>query len=74
MGDLVYSVDKESILAVPITRVRRVPVHHHSVLEILLAGGRKMEISPLHPTAEGAEIVARNIWSVLKALLAAARS
>jgi len=28
----------------------------------------------IHPTAEGAEIVARNIWSVLKALLAAARS
>jgi len=53
VGDLVYSVDKESILAVPITRVRRVPVHHHSVLKILLAGGRKIEISPLHPTAEG---------------------
>ena len=28
----------------------------------------------IHPTAEGAEIVARNIWSVLKPLLVAARS
>src|SRR6266850_2044346 len=28
----------------------------------------------IHPTAEGADIVARNIWSVLKPLLAAARS
>ena len=28
----------------------------------------------IHPTPEGADIVARNIWSVLKALLAAARS
>jgi acyl-CoA thioesterase-1 len=28
----------------------------------------------IHPTAEGAEIVARNIWSVLKPVLAAPRS
>jgi acyl-CoA thioesterase-1 len=28
----------------------------------------------IHPTAEGAEIVARNIWSVLKPMLVAAHS
>jgi acyl-CoA thioesterase-1 len=28
----------------------------------------------IHPTAEGAEIVAKNVWTVLKPLLAAARS
>jgi len=52
-GDLVYSVDHDAIVAVPIARVRRVHVENHSVLKIALDGGRSLEISPLHPDANG---------------------
>lgn len=52
-GDLVYSVDHDAIVAVPIASVRRVHVENHSVLKIALEGGRSLEISPLHPDAEG---------------------
>lgn len=52
-GDLVYSVEHDGVVVVPIARVRRTPVDHHSVLRIRLAGGRVLEVSGLHPTAEG---------------------
>lgn len=52
-GDVVYSVDHDAIVAVPIARVRQVHVENHSVLKIALEGGRSLEISPLHPDAEG---------------------
>jgi hypothetical protein len=52
-GDLVYSVDHDAIVVVPIASVRRVHVENHSVLKIALDGGRSLEISPLHPDAKG---------------------
>jgi hypothetical protein len=54
VGDLVYSVEHDAVVVgVPIARVRRVHVEHHSVLEIALEGGRSLEMSPLHPDARG---------------------
>lgn len=52
-GDLVYSVDKGRVAAVPIRRVQRVVVHAHSVIHVDLASGSTLEISAPHPTADG---------------------
>jgi hypothetical protein len=53
VGDLVYSVDHDAVVAVPVAAVRRVHVDRHSVLAIALTGGRSLAISPLHPDARG---------------------
>jgi hypothetical protein len=53
VGDLVYSVDHEALVAVPILRVQRAPVHAHQVVRVVLAGGAVLEISARHPTADG---------------------
>jgi hypothetical protein len=52
-GDLVYSVQQDAIRVVPLLRVSRTPVSNHHVLRVTLAGGRILEISPGHPTADG---------------------
>lgn len=52
-GDLVYSVDREEITVVPILRTQRIPVSGHSVVRVVLDGGATLEISALHPTADG---------------------
>jgi hypothetical protein len=52
-GDLVYSVDRESIKPVPILEAAKTPVFHHEVVELETADGTRMEISPGHPTADG---------------------
>jgi hypothetical protein len=38
---------------VPIVRTNRTPVSGHSVVRIVLEGGTALEISALHPTADG---------------------
>jgi hypothetical protein len=53
VGDLVYSVDHDAIRAVPLVRVGRTPVSAHHVMRVVLRGGRTLEISPGHPTADG---------------------
>ena len=53
VGDLVYSVDDDGIVLVPIVRVGRTPVTNHRVARITTADGRVLEISPGHPTADG---------------------
>jgi hypothetical protein len=53
VGDLVYTVEGEAIVAVPILRVNRAPVHDHHVVRVRLATGAVLEISPRHPTADG---------------------
>jgi hypothetical protein len=53
VGDLVYSVDDDGIVLVPILRVGRTPVTNHRVARIRTADGRVLEISPGHPTADG---------------------
>ena len=52
VGDLVYSVDAGAIRAVPLVQVSHTPVARHHVMRIVLEGGRVLEISPGHPTAD----------------------
>jgi hypothetical protein len=52
-GDLVYSVDHDAIVAVPLLQVGHTPVTGHHVLRLLLDDGRVLEISPRHPTGDG---------------------
>jgi hypothetical protein len=52
-GDLVYSVDRGQVTAVPIIRTNRTPVRGHSVVRVVLEGGVVLEISALHPTTDG---------------------
>jgi hypothetical protein len=52
-GDLVYTVEGEAIVAAPILHVGRTPVTHHQVVRVVLEGGRTLEISAGHPTADG---------------------
>ena len=53
VGDVVYSMDGGLVKAVPIVRTNRTPVTHHSVVHLQLASGAVLEISALHPTADG---------------------
>jgi len=53
VGDLVYSVDHEALVPVPIVETNRAPARQHTVVRVVLATGRVLEISPKHPTADG---------------------
>lgn len=53
VGDLVYSIHREQIVAVPIRQVNRVPVHAHHVVRVFLDTGAVLEISTGHPTVDG---------------------
>jgi hypothetical protein len=52
-GDLVYSVDGDSIRAVPVARINRVSVVRHEVLHVTFDGGRSIDMTPGHPLADG---------------------
>ena len=53
VGDLVFSVDGNSVRPVKVARVRRQLVYNHRVVRITTAEGRVLEISAPHPTADG---------------------
>ncbi|HEY1534302.1 MAG TPA: Hint domain-containing protein [Polyangiaceae bacterium] len=53
VGDLVYSVDHDAIVAVPLLKVGHTSVAQHHVVRVVLAEGRVLQISPGHPTADG---------------------
>jgi hypothetical protein len=53
VGDLVFTVDHDAVVALPILRVNRAPVNDHKVMRVRLATGAVLEISPQHPTADG---------------------
>lgn len=53
VGDWVYSVDHDAVVAVPLVRVNRTPVFAHHVMRVVLEGGATLEVSPGHPTADG---------------------
>jgi hypothetical protein len=53
VGDLVYSVAGDEIRAVPLRAVQRVEAHRHSVIRVVFENGAVLEISALHPTADG---------------------
>jgi hypothetical protein len=53
-GDLVYSVHRGAFAAVPIKLVHRTPVTTaHQVVELRLAHGPILKITPRHPTGDG---------------------
>jgi hypothetical protein len=53
VGDMVYSVDRDAIVAVPLTGVGRTPVASHRVVRVVLSSGAVLEMSPGHRTARG---------------------
>jgi hypothetical protein len=52
-GDLVYSVHRNAVVAVPILRTGSTLVGRHQVVRVALDGGPVLEISAGHPTADG---------------------
>src|SRR6185436_4564208 len=52
-GDSVYSVEDGAVVVVPILRTRATRVRNHRVMEVVLANGAVLRISPRHPTADG---------------------
>ena len=53
-GDLVYSVDADGVVVVPLVRVQRVPVAAgHRMVRLTLSTGRVLELSSGHPMADG---------------------
>ena len=53
VGDLVYTVHEGELRAAPILVAHRELVADHSVIRVTLEGGRSLEISGPHPTADG---------------------
>jgi len=53
VGDLVYSIDRGRVKLVPILRTQRIPAINHQVVRVTLMTGSVLEISALHPTADG---------------------
>jgi hypothetical protein len=54
VSDLVYSVHRGKLVAVPIVMTNRVPVTGlHHMVEVRLSSGPVLSISPSHPTADG---------------------
>jgi hypothetical protein len=52
-GDLVYSVDRGQMKAVRVLATSREPAPDHAVVQLTLATGSVLRISPKHPTADG---------------------
>jgi hypothetical protein len=52
-GDLVYSVDHDAIVVVPVLRTNRTAVRDHRVVRVTLESGAVLEISARHPTGDG---------------------
>jgi Hint domain len=52
-GDLVYSVDHDAIVAVPLVLVGHTPVALHRVVRVVLSTGAVLQMSPGHRTADG---------------------
>ena len=52
-GDLVYSMHRGRLLALPVVRTTRTPAPRHQVVRVTLETGRVLHISPGHPTADG---------------------
>jgi hypothetical protein len=52
VGDLVYSVDHDQVVPVPIAAVKQRPASSHVVPQLLLDNGQVLQISARHPTAD----------------------
>lgn len=53
VGDLVFSVQGDAIVAVPVLRAGSTAVRNHRVMRVELDDGTVLHISPGHPTADG---------------------
>lgn len=53
VGDLVYSVDDDVVVVVPVVAINQQAVANHRVMSVRLTDGTAMQISPGHPTADG---------------------
>jgi hypothetical protein len=54
VGDLVYAVEHDAVVVVPLLKASRHRVSvDHRVVEVVLASGAVLHISPRHPTADG---------------------
>ena len=53
VGDLVYSVDHDAVVAVSLVSVGRTPVAAHRVVRVVLATGAVLKMSAGHRTADG---------------------
>jgi hypothetical protein len=52
----VYSEGPHGVVVVPVLRVNRAAVSHHTMVRLGLANGATLELSPRHPTADGRTI------------------
>ncbi len=52
-GDLVYSMERGQVVAVPIRRTQRIQTRAHHVVKVELETGIMLRISAPHPTADG---------------------
>lgn len=71
VGDLIYSVDGGVVKVVPILRVSRTPVRAHRVVRVELEGGSILNISAMHPTADGRSFAALRAGDTLGGLAVA---
>jgi hypothetical protein len=53
VGDRVYSVDHDRVVLVPLVEVHRTKVSNHHVVHLELESGATLDVSGLHPTADG---------------------
>ena len=53
VGDLVYSVEHDTIVPSPIVEIRRRPAKGHVVPQVAFSNGQIVQISGQHPTADG---------------------
>jgi hypothetical protein len=55
-GDLVYSIHRGELRAVPVAATRRKPVSHHRAIRLGFETGRSVLISADHPLADGGQV------------------
>jgi hypothetical protein len=53
VGDLVMSMHRDQLQAVPLLRATKTAVRDHAVVELTLSNGATLQISGAHPTADG---------------------
>lgn len=65
-GDLVFSVEPDGVVVVPLERVQRVAVvPGHRMVALELASGRTVVVSPRHPMADGRDAADVRVGDVL---------
>jgi len=65
-GELVYSVHRGEVVAVPVKQINRADVRDdHLMIHVVLAGGASIAISAEHPTADGRTIADLRVGDVL---------